>query len=54
MISKDILKQVVKKQKKEINLKQDTIRRDILDEILQWMNDNRVIILTGEAVSQLY
>ena len=34
MIAKDILRQVVSKQKNEINLNRETIRRDILDEIL--------------------
>jgi uncharacterized protein len=47
MISKDILRQVVIKQKKEINIKQDIIKRDILDEILKWIKDDRIIILTG-------
>jgi len=47
MISKDILRQVINKQKKEINLKSETVKRDVLEEILQWINDSRVIILTG-------
>ena len=47
MISKDILRQVVTKQKSELNLKLETTKRDILDEVLQWIEDNRVIILTG-------
>src|SRR3989344_8916863 len=47
MISKDILRQLVTKQKNELDLKFETIERDILKEVLQWLNDNRVIILTG-------
>ena len=47
MIAKDILRQVVSKQKNEINLNRETIRRDILDEILKWIQDDRVLILTG-------
>jgi len=47
MITKDILKQVVKRQKNETLPKPDTIRRDILDEVLRWFDDERIIILTG-------
>lgn len=47
MVSKDILKQVVVKQKNEIDLEQKTVERDILKEILKWINDDRVLILTG-------
>lgn len=47
MIAKDILRQVVSKQKNEMNLNRETIRRDILDEILKWIKDVRVLILTG-------
>ena len=47
MITKEILRQIVNKQKGEINLKTETVKRDILGEILKWIDDNRVIILTG-------
>ncbi len=47
MISKEILRQVVSKQKKELSLNQDSIPREILNKILQWFDDNRIIILTG-------
>lgn len=47
MIAKDILRQVVSKQKAELLSRLDSTRRDVLDEILQWFDDNRVIILTG-------
>ena len=47
MIQKDILRQVVARQKNEIATKRETVRRDILKEILKWMDDNRVLILTG-------
>jgi len=47
MILKDILRQVVVKQKNELLQKKDSLKRDILPEILKWMKDERVIILTG-------
>ncbi len=47
MVLKDVLRQVVDKQKKEILLKKESIRREILDEVLRWIKDDRVIILTG-------
>src|SRR3989344_219943 len=47
MIDKDILRQVVNKQKNEFNINRETVKRDTLKEILEWMHDNRVIILTG-------
>ena len=47
MITKDTLRQVVLKQKDELSLKKETVRRVILNEILRWMKDDRVIILTG-------
>jgi len=47
MITKDVLRQVVTKQKNEISVKRETVRRDILDEILKWIKDDRVLILTG-------
>ncbi len=47
MISKEILRQVVSKQKKELSSGQDSVRRELLDTILRWFDDNRVLILTG-------
>ena len=47
MITKEILRQVVLKQKSELSLKKETIRRTILDEILHWMKDEWVIVLSG-------
>ncbi len=47
MITKEILRQVVTKQKKEMSPKPETIRREIRDKILNWFHDERVIILTG-------
>ncbi len=47
MATKEVLRQIVNKQKSELNLKLETVKRDVLDEILQWINDNRVLILTG-------
>ncbi len=47
MVSKEILRQVVLKQKADLSVKQETIRRDILDSILSWFKDERILILTG-------
>ncbi len=47
MINTQDLRKIVLKQKEEIEKLGGTIRRDILDEILSWFKDNRVIILTG-------
>ena len=47
MINKEDLKRIVVKQKEEIEKIDGTVKRDILDEILIWFKDNRVIILTG-------
>jgi hypothetical protein len=47
MITKEILRQVVSKQKKELDQMPDAIRREILDKILRWFGDDRIIILTG-------
>ena len=47
MIDKDILRQLVKRQKKALFPKGEFVKRDLLDDILKWFKDNRVIILTG-------
>ena len=47
MITNQELRTIALKQKEEIEKLDGTIRRDILDEILSWFKDNRVIILTG-------
>jgi len=47
MINIQDLRRIVIKQKEEIEKVEGTIKRDILDEILSWFKDNRVIILTG-------
>lgn len=47
MITKEILRQIVFQQKNDISRVEETIRREILDEILGWFRDNRIIILTG-------
>ena len=47
MINAQDLYKIVLKQKEEIEKLDRTIKRDILDEILNWFKDNRVIILTG-------
>ena len=41
------LRNIVLKQKEEIEKTDGSLKRDILDEILHWFKDNRVIILTG-------
>lgn len=47
MINKDVLRQVVSRQKGELFTAPETVRRELLDEVLKWFNDRRVIILTG-------
>lgn len=47
MITKEILRQVVKKQKDVLSLPSKTIQREIVNTILKWFNDERIIILTG-------
>ena len=47
MINKEILRQVVLKQKKELSQTQHTVTREILYSILKWFKDERIIILTG-------
>ena len=47
MINSQDLRKIVLKQKEDIEKLDGTIKRDILAEILNWFNDNRVIILTG-------
>lgn len=47
MVNKEVLRQIVIQQKKEIFLSGETLEREILSEILNWFKDNRIIILTG-------
>jgi len=47
MVNKDVLRQVVARQKQDLTLKKEMIKRDILSNILKWLKDDRVIILTG-------
>ncbi len=47
MINKETLRQIVAQQKHETVFIEETVKRSILDEILKWFKDNRVIILTG-------
>ena len=47
MVNKEILRQIVIQQKNQRFPMEDMIRREILDEILEWFDDRRVIILTG-------
>ena len=47
MIQKDVLRQVVTRQKAELFPKMEIVQREILDEILKWFKDERIIVLTG-------
>ena len=47
MINKETLRQIVIQQKESFSQTAQTVRRDLLADILKWFNDNRVIILTG-------
>ena len=47
MITKETLRQIVIQQKEEAFSIGETVRREILDEVLNWFKDNRVMILTG-------
>lgn len=47
MISKQDLRNIVIKQKEEVEKADGTLERDVLKEILKWFNDKRVMILTG-------
>ena len=47
MISKELLRQVVTRQKEEILKPKQTIKRTVLEDILKWIKDDRVLILTG-------
>ncbi|HJX05893.1 MAG TPA: ATP-binding protein [Candidatus Nanoarchaeia archaeon] len=47
MVEKDTLRQIVTQQKSSLSLAEKTVARELLDEILPWLKDNRVIILTG-------
>lgn len=47
MTTKEILRQVVINQKIELNLQKETVRRELLDKILDFFDDERIIILTG-------
>ncbi|HOI76207.1 MAG TPA: ATP-binding protein [Methanofastidiosum sp.] len=47
MTTKEILRQVVINQKNELNIQKETVRRELLDKILDFFDDERIIILTG-------
>lgn len=47
MVSKELLLHLVRQQKTWIDQKDDSVRRNILDQVLNSFEDNRVIILTG-------
>ncbi len=46
MINKDILRQIVVQQKQELTAR-GTVPRTVMKEIMNWMADDRIIILTG-------
>lgn len=47
MVDKEVLRQVVYQQKADMLLPEGTVKRAILEEILLWLKDSRIIILTG-------
>ena len=47
MTNKDILRSVIMQQKNLLQHTEETIKRELLDEILKWFGDNRILILTG-------
>jgi hypothetical protein len=47
MINKKILKQIIIQQKNVGLPVEETVKRGILSDVLQWFKDNRIIILTG-------
>lgn len=47
MFSKELLRNLVHQQKTRIDLKDNSIRRFILDQVLDAFGDNRILILTG-------
>jgi len=47
MLSKEILRQIVIQQKNDKFPIDETVERDVLNELLRWFTDNRILILTG-------
>ena len=47
MLEKEIIRQVVLQQKNWLTRKEKTVKREILDDILKWFDDNRILVLTG-------
>ncbi len=47
MIEKDVLRQIVIRQKKELFPSEKSVKRDLLDAIIPWLKDERILILTG-------
>jgi len=47
MISKEVLRRIVFQQKEQLTRIEDTTPRETLTEILKWIEDKRIIILTG-------
>jgi len=47
MVEKETLRQIVHKQKAELSIKQNFVPRELLNEIVKWFSDNRVLLLTG-------
>jgi hypothetical protein len=46
-MDKELLRQVVLQQKKELSKIEETVTRELLSEVLEWFKDNRIMILTG-------
>jgi hypothetical protein len=47
MISKDTLRQIAYRQRALFTAESETVGRELLDRILPWMEDRRIIVLTG-------
>lgn len=47
MIMKETLREIAIQQKDDVLKPEETVRREILDDILKCFNDNRIIIITG-------
>jgi predicted AAA+ superfamily ATPase len=47
MISKDTLRQIAYRQKSLFSAESETVGRELLERILPWMTDRRIVVLTG-------
>ncbi|MFH1637654.1 MAG: ATP-binding protein [Candidatus Woesearchaeota archaeon] len=47
MISKELLKKILLRQKEQFCAKKGTVERDLLKDIVKWFNDERIMIISG-------